>query len=891
MKLSAKITALVCLLAFLYAGASILLNNYLLQKYLNNSQADWTNTLTHAIAEGIALDTINNNKLKASEQLKSIVKLDQALEYAYITGFDGKLFVHTFEQGFPRFLLGHLKHHEDSSHERLRFRTRSGEIEEIDIPLIKGMRAHLHIGVNQNKINSLIGKTREDTIIVSLLITLLGTVLAVSIGHRITEPLANLAARMGAYGKGDAEGKLSLKYSNPEIAGLVKSFNSMIAGRAKLENELSESESFINMLFETLPIGLALTRMDGSIVDANHSYASILGRTPEELEQLSYWDITPGDYAEDEAKQIKLLTKTGQYGPYEKEYIHADGHRVPVRLQGRIVQRNGEDFIWSSVEDISAQKLAERDIRRFKSTLDETLDCVFMFTATSLNFFYVNQGAINQVGYEVAELLRMKPFDIKPDYDEQQFREIIAPMLTGDKKTLTFETVHQHKDGHLIPVEIFLQYIDLANEEPHFVALVRDITERKLVEQTLLRSNEELEDLVQQRTEEYLRAKLEAERASQAKTEFLSSMSHELRTPMNAIMGFSQIIAMNAKSEEVKSNAGEIYNAGQHLLDLINQILDLSIIESGNLELSIENIPLKKLLNDCFTLIRPLSKKRDIRIIDNTSNCDAIIIVADYTRFKQVIINLLSNAIKYNRDSGSVTINCDVVSANRLRISITDTGFGLSKEQQNRLFMPFERIGREAGLIEGTGIGLVITKRLIEMMGGMIGIETSTNRGSTFFIEINLTNSDIEQQLISSTPSMSSIDTVTPSDELSSVKTILYIEDNPANLRVVEAVIENQDRYTLISAHNASTGLELAETHQPDIILMDINLPGIDGYEALKRLRLKENTRNIPVIAVSANAMERDIKRGITAGFEHYLTKPFDVIELINTLDKTLLSS
>lgn len=299
-----------------------------------------------------------------------------------------------------------------------------------------------------------------------------------------------------------------------------------------------------NILFESLPIGLALTRMDGSIIEVNPAFAQIIGRTNEEIHKLSCWDLTPDEYSVQEQKQLKSLRDTGRYGPYEKEYFHSDGHLVSVRLQGRIIKHNGEHLIWSSVEDISESKLAERDVKRFKATLDETLDCVFMFTSDTLEFFYVNDGAIKQIGYNINELMKMTPFDIKPNVNEEQFRNIIAPLINGDKRITTFETVHQHKNGSQIPVEIFLQYIHLLNEKPHFIAIVRDITERKKTEQILLEVNESLEKRVQLRTKEYLQAKEDAEYANSAKSEFLSSMSHELRTPLNAILGFSQIIEL-----------------------------------------------------------------------------------------------------------------------------------------------------------------------------------------------------------------------------------------------------------------------------------------------------------------------------------------------------------
>lgn len=501
---------------------------------------------------------------------------------------------------------------------------------------------------------------------------------------------------------------------------------------------MNNSLDFNRVLFESLPIGLALTRMDGAIEEINPAFAQILGYTIEEVCKLSYWDITPIDYSEQEQKQLQSLQAIGQYGPYEKEYIHADGHRVPVRLKGRLVKRNGEDFIWSSIEDISETKLAERDIKRLKATLDETLDCVFMFRADSLNFFYVNQGATKQIGYEIDELMKMVPYDIKPDISETQFQDIITPLINGDIKETTFETVHQHKDGHRVPVEIFLQYIQLSNEPPHFVAIVRDITERKRVEQALLKSNELLEERVRERTAEYLQAKEEAEQANRAKSEFLSSMSHELRTPLNAILGFSQLLEMDASDDLTKNNAQEIINGGKHLLELVNEVLDLSKIETGNLELSIESHSLNQILNEMLSLINPIAEKHSVQINNKVSSLPDIYINVDVLRFRQVLLNILSNAIKYNSENGKVLIDCSSNDGSMLYLSITDTGQGLTPEQQCSLFTPFERLGAEDSDVEGIGLGLVISKGIIEKMGGQLTVESEVGNGSCFWIKVPL---------------------------------------------------------------------------------------------------------------------------------------------------------
>lgn len=364
MKLSVKITALVLMLGILFAGSSIILNQLLIHKYLMDSQTEWVQTLTHAVGEGISLDTINGNALHARNQLINIIQLDEALEYAYITDFNGKLFVHTFDKGFPRYLLRHINQNDDMNSFDVRFTTAKGEISEASIPLIEGMRAQLHIGLNQKKIINILRKTKADIFWLSLLITLLGTGGAILLGRRISSPLAKLSTWMGLYGKGKNQDKLTLNSADTEVKDLIFSFNTMIEDRTQLEARLQESEAFNRMLFESLPLGLALTRLDGSFVDVNPAFLSILGRSDEEIKQLDYWDVTPKEYLKDEEKQLQSLEMSGYYGPYEKEYIHSDGRRVPVRLYGRTIKRNDEIFIWSIIEDITEHKTQEEQLRR-----------------------------------------------------------------------------------------------------------------------------------------------------------------------------------------------------------------------------------------------------------------------------------------------------------------------------------------------------------------------------------------------------------------------------------------------------------------------------------------------------------------------------------------------
>jgi len=417
-------------------------------------------------------------------------------------------------------------------------------------------------------------------------------------------------------------------------------------------------------------------------------------------------------------------------------------------------------------------------------------------------------------------------------------------------------------------------------------AVTRDrlqaLVDEKTAEISLHR--DKLEAQVMERTRELQLAKDAAERASRAKSEFLSSMSHELRTPLNAILGFGQLLEYSDQSgmdSEQRQAVDYINNSGEHLLNLINQVLDFNKIEDGNLGIHLESFNPVDEVHDCLAIASAMAAKHDVSIELKKGVESCPVIRADRTRFKQVLLNLLTNGIKYNRPGGSVSLNCDVLGGRYLRLIVSDTGKGIAADQQHLLFEPFQRLGHESSSIEGTGIGLTITKKLVNLMRGRIGFESEEAKGSEFWIDFPLDRSrKAEPEKRSADRPESAADplpaaTLRPDGAKRS--TLLYVEDNADNVRLMEMILDREDDFTLVSAPNAEEGLELAAQIAPDVILMDINLPGMDGFKALNALQAQRNGRHVPVIAVTASALPAEVQRGLDAGFAAYLTKPIRI--------------
>jgi PAS domain S-box-containing protein len=553
--------------------------------------------------------------------------------------------------------------------------------------------------------------------------------------------------------------KIPLRDASGEVVGIVGTFQD-ITDRKLAEESLAESEAFNRQLVEEFPIGLASCRMDGQLVFVNTAFAKILGRTVEETLSLSYWDITPSKYAEQEAEQVQLIQTQGRYGSYEKEYIHKDGYLVPVLLSGLMILQNGEFLIWSSVQDISDRKKAEAQLQ-------------------------------------------------------------------------------------------------LANNE--------------------------------------------LMRATRLKDEFLANMSHELRTPLNSILGMTEILQeeiFGSINEQQLKSLQTIENSSTHLLALINDILDVAKIESGQVTLDLSSTSIESLCKSSFSFIKQQALTKRIQLsLRVPKNLPEILL--DERRIRQVLINLLNNAVKFTLEGGTIALEVSQVKLDEdtinaiapiyLKIAVIDTGIGISAENIQKLFQPFIQIDSALNRqYTGTGLGLALVKRIVELHGGNVELTSELGVGSSFAIHLPLNTGslNLEVQTVY-TISEQSLLNQSQTDSLSSPPLILLAEDNEANIGTFSSYL-NAKGYRLVFARNGQQAINLTKEHHPDLILMDIQMPVMDGLTAIKQIRLDPNLADIPIIALTALAMAGDREKCLDAGANEYLTKPVKLKELSTCIQQVL---
>jgi PAS domain S-box-containing protein len=590
--------------------------------------------------------------------------------------------------------------------------------------------------------------------------------------------------------------------------------------------------------------------------------------------------ITPGFEA------LVFKASRGIEDIYELTYIRKDGSRFPAVVSVTAL-RNAQNAIIGYLligTDNTARKQVEaeqkvlaqrlRDFQFYTRSLFEANIDALMTTDPSGIITDVNKQMEALTGCTRDELIGA-PF--KGYFTDPERAETSIKLVLSSQKVTDYELTARARDGKETVVSFNATiFYDRDRRLQGVFAAARDVTERKRLGQVLHEKNVELES-----------ARSVAEKANLAKSEFLSCMSHELRSPLNAILGFAQLMesASPLPTAAQKESIDQILQAGWHLLKLINEILDLAVVESGKVALSPESVSLTEVMSECRAMMEPQAQLRGIRMTFPRFDHETPLCVnADRTRLKQIVINLLSNAIKYNKEQGTVIVACAVSAPGRIRIGVTDTGEGLPPEKLAQLFQPFNRLGQGVDGVAGTGIGLVVTKRLAELMGGVIGVESTVGVGSVFWCELfSVAAPHPKVQIAEIEPSLPlQLPTDAPQ------RTLLYVDDNPANLKLVEQLVARRPDLRLVTAITGTLGVDLARAARPKVILMDINLPGISGIEALKILRADPATAHIPIIAISAYAMSRDMAMGLKMGFFRYLTKPIQVKELMDALNVAL---
>jgi PAS domain S-box-containing protein len=639
---------------------------------------------------------------------------------------------------------------------------------------------------------------------------------------------------------------------------------------------LELSEQNFRQIFQEAPIGMAVVGLDEKFLQANAKLCEMVDYSEEELRSRTPLDITHADDVSSSREIARSMLRGGLHNSVEKRYLRKDGEIVWAARTGCLIRDktgNPRHFL-IMIEDISKRKQAEATLRERTRQLESAVSENQVIMDNSLDvictideegrFLTVNAACEQLWGYTPAELVGRKYIElVAPDDRERTIATEAALKKTG--KLTDFVNRYIRKDGTCVAVLWSATWSESART---IFGVAHDVTMRAKMEKAL----EEAKD--------------EADRANRAKSEFLSRMSHELRTPLNAILGFGQLLERQSPTPIQRTRVQHVINAGRHLLGLINEVLDISRIEVGRMQLSLEPVCVAEAIQETLDLMRPLAAERRIQLIADVDLDATVHVLADRQRFKQVLLNLLTNGIKYTPVSGRVTVSCAANGSDKLRIRVVDTGPGIAKEKLVRLFTPFDRLGAELSNVEGTGLGLALSQRLMQAMGGAIGVENSCSYGSTFWVELPRTKSPLEQ-----TRAPKARDRKQSRRVEGKKRTLLYIEDNLSNLTLIEQILEERPEIELLSAMQGQVGLDLARQHSPDLILLDLHLPDLPGWEVLSELKADETTSHIPVVVVSADATTRQVKRLMKGGAVSYLTKPLDVAEFFRVLDQTALAT
>ena len=635
---------------------------------------------------------------------------------------------------------------------------------------------------------------------------------------------------------------------------------------------LEASDQRSRQLFDDAPIGMAVVALDNEkFQQTNARFAEMVGYSEQDLLGLTPLNIThPDDLAETQLL-VKGMLRGTERCCVEKRYLRKDGGILWATRTACVIRDkdgNPRNFLMM-VEDITERKRAEEAVREGQRKLEAALETNQLIMDNSQDvictideggrFVTMNEASHALWGFSPDELIGRRYMELVHPDDHQVTAEAASVILDTGKLS-DFVNRYIRKDGSVVSV---LWSASWSASKKMLFCVAHDVTERARIEAALRDAKEE------------------ADRANHAKSEFLSRMSHELRTPLNAILGFGQLLERQNPTAQQRARVDHIMSAGRHLLNLINEVLDISRIEAGHLQLSVEPVAVAEVLEETLDLMRPLAADRKMELQVDAQMEEALYVLADRQRLKQVLLNVLTNAIKYTAVGGRVAVSVEPSGPMATRVVITDTGAGIAPEKLSRLFTPFDRLDVEPSGVEGTGLGLALCQRLMHAMAGDIGVKSTPGEGSAFWIELPAVDSPLKALSRNRTRALENT-------AMAGTGKILYIEDNLSNLSLVDQMLADQPGIELLTAMQGGLGFDLARQHSPDLILLDLHLPDMPGHEVLKRLQRDKVTRDIPVVVISADATARQIQRLMAAGARSYLTKPLVIGEFFRVVDETM---
>jgi PAS domain S-box-containing protein len=662
--------------------------------------------------------------------------------------------------------------------------------------------------------------------------------------------------------------ELLVEARTSELANTNRVLEAEIADRERAEDELGQRTAELEAIARALPDLYLRLDTNGTILSNRSGQDSTLALADDAYVGAKILDLLPDEARDRMAAGLAQVTRTGTLFRLEFSLPFEQGDRW---FEVRVLPMT-EGQVLAIVRDITDRQRAELALRRseeyYRLLIENSSDVASILDHEGINR-YQSPAIQHVLGYSPQEMVGTSAMERIHPEDVPACQEVLRWVMQNPGRTRSIEFRYRHKDGGWRILEGRARTLLPDSAAEGAVINSRDITERKRYEEALQQAKEE------------------AEKANRAKSEFLSRMSHELRTPMNSILGFGQLLERKELPADQRRAVGHILKAGRHLLNLINEVLEIARIEAGRQNVSLEPVPVAAALQEARSLILPLALQRNLTI-EECSVDERVHVRADRQRFIQVMLNLLSNAVKYNRQDGRVRIVCTETfptnGAATVRIGVADTGPGIPAEKLDRLFIPFERLGAEQSQEEGTGLGLALSMRLVEAMEGTLSVESTVGEGSTFWVELPAVSGTLEHDIAAARPAGAG-----ESGGNGVMATILYIEDNIPNLTLIQSILADRPEITLLSAVQGEMGVFLAAEHRPDLVLLDMHLPDIRGDEVLRKLRADERTRQIPVVVVSADATASTIEQLTSAGVAGYLTKPLDVHEFLSTVDRFLL--